>query len=315
MNSTQTAESHYWNKPGCWVYSRLKCAAAAVFAVAIFKVATEFLKIARVTILIEFKKRFCATKSPTRCSWWGTRHVLRSTTVVQKYRWNFRTLLNDAKWMLRPDFGPVDDRQLSHMVGYMLILAVLWVESAGGIWRSQGLGQKMVFKHRWLMQTLTRIQHWIGVFLGGVVVVGWYRCSFPPHDYVGNLSRMLLLIHVFHPGAVLNSVFKGLGKPCYFESPSGNLWYPVVKPECTCVVHFPTVGSAGTAWEVCTGSGDVPFWELRPCVRNCSGLLRLIMFQVFSAPMRSMVVSGTDVTHRSGQNRLRSSFSSSLWSA
>jgi hypothetical protein len=27
----------------------------------------------------------------------------------------------------------VDDRQLSHMVGYMLILAVLWVESAGGI--------------------------------------------------------------------------------------------------------------------------------------------------------------------------------------
>lgn len=35
--------------------------------------------------------------------------------------------------MLRPDFGPVDDRQLSHMVGYMLILAVLWVESAGGI--------------------------------------------------------------------------------------------------------------------------------------------------------------------------------------
>lgn len=30
LNSTQTAESHYWNKPGCWVYSMLKCAATAV---------------------------------------------------------------------------------------------------------------------------------------------------------------------------------------------------------------------------------------------------------------------------------------------
>lgn len=64
------------------------------FAVAIFKMATKVLKIARVTILVEFKKRFFVTKSPTRCSWWGTRHVLRSTTVVQKYRLNFRTLLN-----------------------------------------------------------------------------------------------------------------------------------------------------------------------------------------------------------------------------
>lgn len=57
-----------------------------------------------------------------------------------------------------------------------------------------------------------------------------------------------------------------------------------------CVVHFPTIGSAGTAREVCTGSSDVPFWELRPRVWNCSGLLKLIMFQVFSASMRSMVV-------------------------
>ena len=71
-------------------------------------------------------------------------------------------------------------------------------------------------------------------FFGGLWLSdGIGRCSFPLHDYVRNLSRMLLLIHVFHPGAVLNSVFKGLGKPCYFESPSGNLWYPVVKPGCT----------------------------------------------------------------------------------